>query len=205
MSRFIPNPEQFRVFCEFGFEQLNLNVRIFYSCCVQCGLESVRDDLDGETCFMFATVEDLEEAGKNGELLFHHGLRTEDGEISSDIEAAELMVDTLREQSMEVDWSGDAAQRFKVHVDRLSFKLLAESLADKMDMKTTRPAGAVEIPSGVEGYAVHIWYDDHEKHWWYEVSSSVEDYTYERDHKEYRNEVVKEALDLVQKLHLETN
>jgi len=203
-SHLIPNPEQFRVFCEFGFSQLNQSVKIFYSCCVQCGLESIRDETEGEACFMFATVDDLEHAGDDGELLFHHGLRTEEGEITSEEQVSELMVNVLREQGMDVRWNGDSTQRFKVIVNRVSFKILAESLSAKIKKQDERPYDAVDIPSGHADYAIHIWEESHGG-WWYEVSSTLEEHVYEREIKESRTEAVQTALDQVLKLYLDVN
>jgi hypothetical protein len=202
--RLIPNPEEFRVFCEFGFSQLDQSVKIFYSCCVQCGLETIKDDMEGASSFLFATVDDLEHAGEDGELLFHHGVRTEDSEISSDAQLSELMVNVLRDQGMDVRWSGDPAQRLKVIVDKWSYRVLAQSLNEKIKKQDNRPSYAIDIPSGHEDYAIHVWMDAH-KNWWYEVSSTLEEHVYERDTLESRSEVVQAALDLVLKLYLDMN
>lgn len=203
-QRIIPTPEEFRVFCEFGFSQSDHNVKIFYSCCVQCGLESIRDEMDGEACFMFATVEDLEHAGEEGKLLFHHGFRTETSEITSDEDLATEMVQVLRDQGMLVEWDGDPAQRFKVSVDRYGYQILAKHLAEKLEDADPLPTTAILIDSEYPDYKIHVWLDPHGI-WWYDVSTVDGTYQFLREKAKSRDDAVQEALTAVEELHLDMN
>jgi hypothetical protein len=205
MSRtLVPTPEEFRVFCEFGFSQKDENIRIFYACCTQCGLESVRDDLKDPAMFMFATVEDLEVAGKDGELMFHHGVRAEDGEIYSTEKSARIMVNVMRDQGMEVRWSGEAEQRFRVVVDRWSYAQLAEILNKRIQENDKIPTTALELESDYPNYKIMLW-EDHDG-WRYDVSDRNDPSTsYERSTESTREEAIQAALSAVEQVHLDVN
>lgn len=201
-SSLVPTPEQFRVFCEFGFSQLSVNIKIFYCCCTQCGLEAVRDDMEDDTCFMFATVEDIERAGEDGLLYFHHGFKAEDTKIGTNTEIAEQMVSVLQDQGMQVDWNGDAGQRFKVSVDRQSFADLATHLNEKINTSDPIPTTAIEIESDHPGYKIFVWLDQHGD-WCFDVSDESDEHV--RGKETSRDEAVRSALDAVEELYLDVN
>lgn len=206
-NRIVPTPEQFRIFCEFGFSRFPEEVRIFYTCCTQCGIEALQED-EGKLKFMFATVEDIQFAADQGLLLFHHGVREDNGVLHTTHLSAEHMVNVIRDQGIEVQWDGDPEQRFKVVVDRLSFEQLAKLLEKKMHEDrpnvSSVPDSAMKIDSGYDAYIIHIWPETPDR-WHYDVSSKEDGYSYERSTEPTKAEAIRAALDTVQDIHFDIN
>ena len=151
---------------------------------------------------MFATIEDLERAGDDGLLYFHHGYKAEEHKIGTTEEIAEQMVTVLQDQGMQVDWNGDAGQRFKVTVDKPSFSTLATHLSEKISPSEPVPTTAIEIESDYPDYKLFVWLDAHGD-WWYDVSDTSGQHV--REKETTRDDAVRAALDAMEEMYLDVN
>jgi hypothetical protein len=201
LSLIIPTPEQFRAFTEYAFEDLSVPSELFYSCCKDCAIEHMRDDIEEEHyVFMFATLTDLEHASKTGELFFHYG-QVHNDSVSATEEVGKILVDQLKAQGFRVSWSGKREDRFHISVDRHAYGHLHDSMNKTIHQQRSVPMGADIVPCPYPGFVIALWEEN--GLWWYDVSDASG--SLDRDHKMTREAALEEALACTEEHYLDVN